>query len=56
VHPDGPEDRCSWLSFLSSCSRIALWNPPPSSSLAEEERLRSLLLRSAARDFRRLQL
>jgi hypothetical protein len=27
------------------------WNPPPSSSLAEEERLRSLLLRAAARDF-----
>jgi hypothetical protein len=26
------------------------WNPPPSSSLAEEERLRSLLLRAAARD------
>jgi hypothetical protein len=31
-------------------------NPPPSSSLAEEERLRSLLLRAAARDFRRSQL
>jgi hypothetical protein len=31
------------------------WNPPPSSSLAEEERLRSLLLRATARDFRRSQ-
>jgi hypothetical protein len=30
-------------------------NPPPSSSLAEEERLRSLLLRAAVRDFRRSQ-
>ncbi len=29
------------------------WNPPPSSSLAEEERLRSLLLRAPARDSRR---
>ena len=26
------------------------WNPPPSSSLAEEKRLHSLLLRAAARD------
>jgi hypothetical protein len=26
-------------------------NPPPSSSLAEEKRLHSLLLRAAARDF-----
>ncbi len=34
----------------------AAWNPPTSSSLAEEERLRSLLLRAAARDFRRSQL
>ena len=32
------------------------WNPPPSSSLAEEEHLRSLLLRAAARDSRRSQL
>jgi hypothetical protein len=31
-------------------------NPPPSSSHAEEKRLRSLLLRAAARDFRRSQL
>jgi hypothetical protein len=31
-------------------------DPPPSSSLAEEERLRSLLLRATARDFRRSQL
>jgi hypothetical protein len=30
-------------------------NPPPPSSLAEEEHLRSLLLRAAARDFRRSQ-
>jgi hypothetical protein len=30
-------------------------NPPPSSALAEEERLRSLLLRAAARDSRRAQ-
>jgi hypothetical protein len=29
---------------------------PPSSSLAEERRLRSLLLRAAVRDFRRSQL
>jgi hypothetical protein len=28
-------------------------DPPPSSSLAEEEHLRSLLLRAAARDFQR---
>jgi hypothetical protein len=41
--------------LLKGCSRIAPWNPPPSSSLAEEERLRSLLLRAAARDFRRSQ-
>jgi len=31
-------------------------NPPPSSSFAEEERLRSLLLRASARDSRRSQL
>jgi hypothetical protein len=31
-------------------------NPPPSSSLAEEIRLSSLLLRAAARDYRRSQL
>jgi hypothetical protein len=31
-------------------------DPPPSSSLAEEERLRSRLLRAAARDSRRSQL
>jgi len=31
-------------------------NPPPASSLAEEEHLRSLLLRAAARDYRRSQL
>jgi hypothetical protein len=36
-------------------SRIALLNPPPSSSLAEEERLCSLLFRAAARDSRRSQ-
>jgi hypothetical protein len=35
------------------CSRNRAWNPPPSSSLAEEERLCSLLLRAAARDFAR---
>jgi hypothetical protein len=54
-----------------SCSRIArgirarpvlellahrALNPPPSSSLAVERRLRSLLLRAAARDYRRSQL
>jgi hypothetical protein len=27
------------------------WDPPTSSSLAEEERIRSLLLSTAARDF-----
>jgi hypothetical protein len=31
-------------------ARIALLKPPTSSSLAEEERLRSLLLSTAARD------
>jgi len=44
------------LDPLLGCSRIALVNPPPSSSLAEEKRLRSLLLRAAARDCRRSQL
>jgi hypothetical protein len=34
----------------------AVENPPPSSSLAEKKRLCSLLLRAAARDFRRSQL
>jgi hypothetical protein len=29
------------------------WSPPTSSSLAEEKRLRSLLLSTAARDYRR---
>src|SRR5829696_8113908 len=38
------------------CSRNRAWNPPPSSSLAEEERLCSLLLRAAARDSRRSRL
>ena len=37
------------------CSRIALWNPPTSSSLAEEKRLCFLLLSTAARDSRRSQ-
>jgi hypothetical protein len=41
--------------FLQLLAHRAL-NPPPSSSLAEEERLRSLLLRAAARDSRRPQL
>jgi hypothetical protein len=36
------------------CSRIALLNPPPS-SLLEEKRFYSLLLRATARDFRRSQ-
>jgi hypothetical protein len=38
------------LLFVS-CSRNRASNPPTSSSLAEEERLRSLLLSTAARDF-----
>ena len=41
--------------FFGGCSRIALLNPPSSSSLAEEQRLRSLLLTTAARDSRRSQ-
>jgi hypothetical protein len=36
---------------MLSCSRNRASNPPTSSSLAEKERLRSLLLRTAARDF-----
>jgi hypothetical protein len=43
-------------SLFPSCSRIALLDPPTSSSLAEKERLGSLLLSTAARDFRRSQL
>ena len=39
-----------------SCSRNRAWNPPTSSSLADEERVCSLLLSTAARDFRRSQL
>ena len=38
--------------FLGAFAHRA-WNPPPSSSLAEEERLCSLLLRAPARDSRR---
>jgi hypothetical protein len=59
---DPPPSSCGGARFPTlaamslSCSRIALWSPPPSSSLAEEERLRSLLLRAAARDSRRSQL
>ena len=41
--------------FPSLLAHRAL-NPPPSSSFAKEERLCSLLLRAAARDFRRSQL
>ena len=41
----------SKLSNFVSCSRNRAWNPPTSSSLAEEERLRSLLLSTAVRDF-----
>src|SRR5215217_1458328 len=39
------------------CALLAhrAWGPPPSSSLAEEKRLRSLLLRAPARDSRRSQ-
>jgi hypothetical protein len=33
--------------FDLSCSRNRAWNPPTSSSLAEEKRLRSLLLSTA---------
>jgi membrane protein DedA with SNARE-associated domain len=38
------------LQFICDCSRNRAVDPPPSSSLAEEERLCSLLLRAAARD------
>jgi len=41
---------CSRPLVWPCCSRNRAWNPPPSSSLAEEEHLRSLLLRAAARD------
>ena len=43
-------------SLYWSCSRIALWDPPTSSSLADRKRVCSLLLRSAARNCRRSQL
>jgi hypothetical protein len=48
---DGPgvEGESHAAFFLELLAHRAL-NPPPSSSLAEEERLRSLLLRAAARD------
>ena len=39
------------VPFVWSCSRNRAWSPPTSSSLAEEERLRSLLLSTAVRDF-----
>jgi hypothetical protein len=42
------------LSFKLLAHRAL--DPPPSSSLAKEVRLRSLLLRAAARDLRRSQL
>ena len=43
-------DCCSRPLVGPCCSRNRAWNPPPSSSLAEDERLRLLLLRAAARD------
>src|SRR4029450_849789 len=43
VHPDGREDRYSWLPFLSSCSRIALWIRRRRRRSRRKERLRSLL-------------
>jgi hypothetical protein len=51
--PTGPP-----LQVTDFCELLAhrAWNPPPSSALAEEKRLRSLLLRAAARDSRRSQL
>jgi len=38
-----------WIASLRS-ARIALWSPPTSSSLADEKRVCSLLLSTAARD------
>jgi hypothetical protein len=43
--------RSSRTPFFGSCSRIARVDPPTSSSLAEEERLRSLLLSTAGARF-----
>jgi hypothetical protein len=43
--------RVQWSHRLWSCSRNRAWNPPTSSSLAKEKRLRSLLLSTAVRDF-----
>jgi hypothetical protein len=43
--------RVYWSHRLWSCSRNRAWNPPTSSLLAEEKRLRSLLLSTAVSDF-----
>jgi hypothetical protein len=48
--------RLQHLGNFQSWSRIPLWNPPPASSLAKQNRLCSLLIRAAARDSRRPQL
>jgi hypothetical protein len=47
----GARFRCS-RQFLEPLAHRA-WKPPSSSSIAEEERLVSLVLSTAARDFRR---
>src|SRR5687768_1345217 len=59
--PPPPPPPCGGARFPTLaapfCALLAhrAWNPPPSSSLAEEERLCSLLLHAAARDSRRSQ-
>ena len=50
VGADGTEKRCSAISSCRSAARTSL-NPPPSSSLGEERRLRSLLRRAAGARF-----
>jgi hypothetical protein len=49
THPTSRPFECELLAHRAM-------DPPPSSSLAEETRLCSLLLRAAVRDFRRSQL
>src|SRR5215213_578352 len=54
-----PTSHAAWSarSYVPKLLAHRAWNPPPSSSLAEKERLRSLLLRATTtRDSRRSQL
>src|SRR5215207_1354810 len=52
-----PTSHAAWSarSYVPKLLAHRAWNPPPS-SLAEKERLRSLLLRATTRDSRRSQL